>query len=98
MRLRKRPLHGAHGPRLWARCGDVLQSAKINGEFGLGAKISTKVRGYPPSTSTITAIEPHRPWKGVAKSPDLTGDRLKVTFAATTAHCARLAEARASTR
>jgi hypothetical protein len=112
-------------PDIWP--GDVIASAKIDGDFELGAKITTRVKGYTPLTSKVTRIEPPTVWTGVAKNPGLTltidhiiepaatgtviteratmsgplagiaawlfGNRLKATFEATTAHCARLAEA-----
>ena len=110
--------------------GDVIATAKIDGPFAVGAKITTRVKGYPPLTSTVTRIEPPTLWTGVAKAPGLTqtidhliertdsgtmitertaftgpmasiaarilGGRLRKTFVATTAHCGRLAERRAS--
>ena len=112
-------------PDIWP--GDVVASAKIDGDFVLGAKITTRVKGYAPLTSKVTRIDPPRVWTGVAKNPGLTmtidhiieaaesgtviteratmsgpfagvaarllGSRLETTFKATTAHCARLAEA-----
>jgi uncharacterized protein YndB with AHSA1/START domain len=115
-------------PNEWP--GDVIAMAKIDGAFGVGARITTRVKGYPPLTSTVTRVEPPHLWTGVAKAPGLTqtidheieptdsgtlvtertvftgplaavaarllGGRLRRTFEATTAHCARLAEARAS--
>jgi hypothetical protein len=111
-------------PAEWA--GDVIATAKIDGPFAVGAKITTRVKGYPPLTSTVTRIEPPTSWTGVAKAPGLTqtidhlieptdsgtlitertvftgplasiaarilGGRLRKTFEATTAHCARMAE------
>ena len=107
-----------------------LRWPKIDGRFAVGAKITTRVKGYPPLTSTVTRIEPPTLWTGVAKAPGLTqtidhliertdsgtmitertaftgpmasiaarilGGRLRKTFEATTAHCGRLAERRAS--
>ncbi len=46
--------------------------AKIDGPFAVGAKITTRVKGYPPLTSTVTRIEPPRMWTGVVKGPGLT--------------------------
>jgi hypothetical protein len=113
-------------PDTWP--GDVIASAKIDGDFVLRAKITTRVKGYTPLTSKVTRIESPRVWTGVAKNPGLTmtidhiiepaatgtaiieratmsgplasvaalllGKRLETTFKATTAHCARLAEAK----
>jgi hypothetical protein len=113
-------------PSTWQ--GSVIEAANIDGDFGVGAKITTKVKGYPASTSTVTHVDSPRIWVGVAKAPGLTmtyehvietdgtsavlteraiisgplagvaarliGKRLESTFAATTAHCAQLAESR----
>jgi hypothetical protein len=57
-------------PRVWP--GDVVASAKIDGEFAVGAKITTQVKGYPPLTSTVTRIDRPKVWTGVAKNPGLT--------------------------
>jgi len=57
-------------PDAWP--GDVVASAKIDGDFGLGARITTRVKGYTPLTSEVTRIEPLRLWTGVAKNPGLT--------------------------
>jgi hypothetical protein len=46
--------------------------AKIDGPFAVGAKITTRVKGYPPLASTVIRIEPPRLWTGVAKAPGLT--------------------------
>jgi len=111
--------------------GDVIALAKIDRPFAVGAKITTRVKGFPRLTSTVTRIEPPLLWTGVAKAPGLTqtidhlietddsgtliterttftgplasiaarllAGRLRKTFDATTAHCGRLAERRAST-
>jgi len=113
-------------PRIWP--GGPIRSAKIDGDFAVGAKITTRVKGNVPLTSKVTQIQPPNLWIGVAKNPGLTvsidhvvepgadgtviteratlsgplagavarllGNRLKATFQETTAHCARLAEAR----
>ena len=115
-------------PAEWS--GGVIAIAKIDRPFAVGAKITTRVKGYPPLTSTITRIDPPTMWTGVAKAPGLTqtiehlveptdsgalltermvftgplasiaarmlGARLRKTFEATTEHCARLAERKAS--
>ena len=38
-------------PAEWA--GDVIAMAKIDGPFEVGAKITTRVKGYPSLTSTV---------------------------------------------
>ena len=57
-------------PAAWP--GGVIAAAKIDGAFAVGAKITTRVRGYPPLTSTVTRIEPPLSWTGVAQAPGLT--------------------------
>jgi Polyketide cyclase / dehydrase and lipid transport len=52
--------------------GGVIATAKIDGPFAVGARITTRVKGYPPLTSTVTRIESPRMWTGVAKAPGLT--------------------------
>lgn len=113
-------------PSIWR--GGPIESAELHGEFEVGGRITTKVKGYRPATYTISLIEPPRLWINDAEIPGLkmsvehiiepvaTGivltermlfsgplggvvarlirRRLEATFAATTAHCARLAEAR----
>jgi hypothetical protein len=127
----------ASGEEVWAVWtnpaewpGGVIASAEIDGPFAVGAKITVRVKGHPPLTSTITRIEVPTSWTGVAKLPGLTetidhlieptdsgtmltertaftgplasiagrllGAHLRKTFTATTAHCGRLAESRAS--
>jgi hypothetical protein len=50
--------------------GDVIVMAKIDGPFAVGAKITIRVKGHPPLTSTVTRIEPPMLWTGVARAPD----------------------------
>ena len=57
-------------PAKWS--GGVIATAKIDGPFAVGARVTTRVRGYPPLTSTIVRIETPRMWTGVAKAPGLT--------------------------
>jgi len=52
--------------------GDVILKAKIDGPFAVGAKITIRVKGHPPLTSTVTRIEPPMSWTGVARAPGLT--------------------------
>jgi hypothetical protein len=47
-------------PRIWP--GGPIRSAKIDGDFAVGAKITTRVKGYTPLTSKVTRIE--RPKSG----------------------------------
>jgi hypothetical protein len=57
-------------PDIWP--GGVIASAKIDGDFGIGARITVRVKGYTPLTSEVTRIEAPRVWTGVAKNPGLT--------------------------
>jgi len=41
-------------PAAWS--GGVIATAKIDGPFAVGARITTRVKGYPPLTSTVTPI------------------------------------------
>ena len=52
--------------------GGVIARANIDGPFAVGAKITTRVEGYPSLTSTVTRVETPRIWTGVAKAPGLT--------------------------
>jgi Polyketide cyclase / dehydrase and lipid transport len=52
--------------------GGVIDAAKIDGNFVVGAKITMKVKGGPPTTSTVTRVDPPRMWVGVSKFPGLT--------------------------
>ena len=52
--------------------GDVIVMAKIDGPFAVGAKITIRIKGHPPLTSTVTRIEPPRLWTGVARVPGFT--------------------------
>jgi hypothetical protein len=52
--------------------GDVVEAVKIEGDFVVGAKYTTKVKGYPPLTSTVIRIDPLRAWVAVANRPGVT--------------------------
>ena len=52
--------------------GDVIVMAKIDRPFAVGAKITIRVKGHPPLTSTVTQSEPPMLWTGVARAPGLT--------------------------
>ncbi|MBV9088796.1 MAG: hypothetical protein JO044_02645 [Mycobacteriaceae bacterium] len=52
--------------------GGIIDAARIDGNFVVGAKITMKVKGGPPTTSTITRVDPPRMWVGVSKFPGLT--------------------------
>ena len=42
--------------------GNVIEMARLNGEFVEGSKIVSKAKGFPKSTLTITRVEPPRLW------------------------------------
>src|SRR6202171_6095678 len=52
--------------------GDVIVTAKIDGPFAVGAKITMRVKGHPPLKWTVTRVEPPMLWTGVARAPGLT--------------------------
>jgi hypothetical protein len=52
--------------------GGPIEVAKIDRPFQVGAKITTKVKGNLPLTSTVARIEAPREWVGVAKAPGVT--------------------------
>jgi hypothetical protein len=57
-------------PAMWL--GGPIEIARLHGRFEVGGKVTTKVKGNRPLTSTITRIEAPRLWVGVAKAPGLT--------------------------
>ena len=50
----------------------MVKAAGIDGNFVVGATITTKVAGCPTLTSKVTRIDPLRMWVGVARRPGLT--------------------------
>jgi Polyketide cyclase / dehydrase and lipid transport len=52
--------------------GGPVEAAELHGAFEVGSKYTTKVRGYPPETATITRMEPPRLWTSVGGRPRLT--------------------------
>jgi hypothetical protein len=52
--------------------GGPIEAARLHDRFELGGKITTKVKGNRPLTSTITRIEAPHLWVGVAKAPGVT--------------------------
>jgi uncharacterized protein YndB with AHSA1/START domain len=52
--------------------GGVIDTANIDGDFAVGAKITIKVQGGLANTSTVTQLEPPRRWIAVSKFPGLT--------------------------
>jgi ligand-binding SRPBCC domain-containing protein len=56
-------------PSLWP--GGVIESAKIDGNFVVGAKLTDKTKGGPTTTATVTLVDPPRMWVDVSKFPGL---------------------------
>jgi hypothetical protein len=52
--------------------GDVIVTAKIDGPFAVGAKITMRVKGHPALRLTVTRVEPPVLWTAVARAPGLT--------------------------
>src|SRR5438270_4296794 len=52
--------------------GGIIDIAKIDGEFVVGAKITMKVQGGPANKATVRHVDPPRRWVGVSKYPGLT--------------------------
>jgi hypothetical protein len=42
--------------------GDVIDAARLNGDFKEGSTFVSKPRGYPSSRMTITRVDPPRLW------------------------------------
>jgi hypothetical protein len=51
--------------------GGIIEAAKIDGDFVVGATITTKAGG-PTTKITVTSMDPPRMWVGVARFPGLT--------------------------
>jgi hypothetical protein len=49
--------------------GDVIDAARLNGNFKEGSTFVSKPRGYPASTWTITRVDPPRLWVGESRVP-----------------------------
>ncbi|OBH88800.1 SRPBCC family protein [Mycobacterium sp. E2733] len=69
----------APAPTVWAVWtnppewpGGIIDKAEIDADFVVGAKIAMKVKGGPPTTSTVTQVDPPKMWVGVSKLPGLT--------------------------
>src|SRR4051812_1436235 len=57
-------------PPSWV--GGPIEAARLHDRFEVGGKITTKVKGNRPLTTTITRIEAPHLWVGVAKAPGVT--------------------------
>jgi Polyketide cyclase / dehydrase and lipid transport len=57
-------------PSAWP--GGPIETAQLHGDFEVGGKITTKVKGERALTTTITRIEEPRLWVGEANWPGLT--------------------------
>src|ERR1700682_1536795 len=51
--------------------GDVIESARLDGDFQEGSTIISKAKGFPASTLTITRVEPPRLWVNESRIPGL---------------------------
>jgi len=49
--------------------GDVIESARLEGNFEEGSTIISKAKGFPSSKLTITRVDPHRIWVDESRSP-----------------------------
>ena len=49
--------------------GDVIDTARLNGEFQEGSTIVSKPRGFPVATWTITHAESPRLWVSESRAP-----------------------------
>ena len=62
--------------KVWAAWVDVaswsesehIESARLDGEFQPGGIITSKAKGFPRSTLTITRVEPPRVWVDESRS------------------------------
>jgi hypothetical protein len=52
--------------------GDLITSARLDGPFAPGSTIRVKLKGYPPSTTTITEVDAPARWVSTARAPGLT--------------------------
>jgi len=50
---------------------DQIESAEIDGDFVPGAVITSKAKGLPGSTLTVTRVEPPTLWTDESRSPGL---------------------------
>ena len=63
----------------WAAWTDVgswsahehIESASIDGEFRVGARITTKARGFPRSSLTVTHADRPHAWSDESRSPGI---------------------------
>ena len=50
---------------------DHIEAASVEGAFRPGAAITSKAKGFPSSTLTVTRVEPPRVWVDETRSPGL---------------------------
>jgi Polyketide cyclase / dehydrase and lipid transport len=55
---------------------DHIEAARVGGAFQPGAAITSKAKGFPSSTLTVTRVEPPSLWVDESRSPGM-----KMTFA-----------------
>jgi hypothetical protein len=54
----------------WSRY-DHIDTARVDGVFQPGAAITTKAKGFPSSTLTVTCVEPPSLWVDESRSPGI---------------------------
>ena len=52
--------------------GDLIEHARIDGPFEMGSQITSQLRGFPETTSTVTLVDRPRRWVNEATMGDLT--------------------------
>lgn len=52
--------------------GGIIESAAIDRDFGVGARITVKAKGGPATTSTVTSVDSPRMWVGASSFPGLS--------------------------
>ena len=71
--------------------GDLIEHASIDGPFEMGSQITSQLRGFPETSSTVTLVDRPRRWVNEATMGDLTMWSLKAM-----ATCRRSSAARTS--
>ena len=51
--------------------GNVIEMARLSGQFAEGSKIVSKAKGFPKSMLTITRVEPPRLWVNESRAPGM---------------------------
>jgi Polyketide cyclase / dehydrase and lipid transport len=50
---------------------DHIEAARVDGDFQPGAAITSKAKGFPSSTLTVTRVEPPGLWVDESRSPGM---------------------------